>query len=429
MSNETKNDKAWKKIFGKYKIADEIKRNKFYIIKSSQINEYREARLMTKFDHKKNLPKLFVEHSLSILPITRGSYVISCFEAYHVFEDSHDIIEKVEIPANIESIDFNRITSESTAVNIAYITGMLADFIEEEDLLPTVDGRMSSEQFGFNIYNKQEDLRQDIEVVNSQVEIDGGYESHDSLTLLEAKNSISKDFLIRQLYYPFRLWSNKVSKKVRSVFLVYSNGIFSFYEYAFEDVNDYNSLILKKHKNYSLDELDISFDDILEVFKRVRIIKEPQEIPFPQANKFERVINLCEILYQKKSLTREDITYKYDFDVRQTNYYTDAARYLGLVCKKKLDGNITYFLTQKGERVLEKNYKQRNLLFVGMILMHGAFNTTFKDCIDKLEVPKRTEIVKIMEDSELYNVNSVKTYNRRSSTISGWINWILDLGR
>ena len=63
----------------------------------------------------------------------------------------------------------------------------------------------------------------------------------------------------------------------------------------------------------------------------MKIIPEPNNIPFPQANSFERIINLCEILYENNTLSRDEITYRYDFDSRQTNYYTDAGRYLGLI--------------------------------------------------------------------------------------------------
>ena len=57
--NETKNNVAWEQIFKKYRILEKIKKDGVFEINSGQINEYREARLMTKFDHRKNLPKMF----------------------------------------------------------------------------------------------------------------------------------------------------------------------------------------------------------------------------------------------------------------------------------------------------------------------------------------------------------------------------------
>ncbi len=68
----TKTDRNWKKLFEKYNIPEKINKAGHYIITSAEINEFREARLMTKFDHRKNLPLLFQKYNLSILPITRG---------------------------------------------------------------------------------------------------------------------------------------------------------------------------------------------------------------------------------------------------------------------------------------------------------------------------------------------------------------------
>ena len=151
------NDEAWIKLFDKYSILENINSYGMYEISAKEINVFREARLMTKFDHKNNLPDLFKRSGLSILPITRGSYVISNFEAYHKFEDSkgsiHADVHKVVTPDYIQSIDFENITSEATALNVAYLSGILADFVKEEQLYPTVNGRMSSEEFRFEIRN------------------------------------------------------------------------------------------------------------------------------------------------------------------------------------------------------------------------------------------------------------------------------------
>ncbi|SHF21326.1 hypothetical protein SAMN02745784_03185 [Tissierella praeacuta DSM 18095] len=424
MSN-TKNDKAWKELFDKYNILNNIEKNGIFEITSKQINKFREARLMTKFDHKKNLPKIFTENQLSILPITRGSYLISQFDAYKDFEEINSDIIRFPFPTHIESIDFENITSEATALNCAYVSGILADFMEDEEILPTVSGRMSSNSFNFNIMNTRTNTNVNVNVVNSQIEIDGGYEGLETLALIEAKNSISDDFLVRQLYYPYRLWSSNISKKVKPLFLTYSNGIFSFYEYYFQEPNSYNSLILLKQKNYSIEQTEISLEDIIQVFQQVKLIEEP-EIPFPQADYFKRVINLCELLNENE-LTREEITTNYDFDPRQTNYYTDAGRYLGLVQKRTENRQIIFSLTDEGQRLFRLKYKPRQLKFIELILKHKPFNQVFKKCITDGEMPRKREIVEIMKNSNLYNVKSEDTFYRRASSIVAWVNWILDL--
>ena len=71
MSN-SKNDKAWQLIFDKHKVLDRVLKNGYFEITATKINEFREARLMTKFDHKSQLPKLFANNNLSILQIGRA---------------------------------------------------------------------------------------------------------------------------------------------------------------------------------------------------------------------------------------------------------------------------------------------------------------------------------------------------------------------
>ena len=79
------NDIAWEQLFKKYDILKHIERTGQFQISSKQIKEVREPRLMSKFDHTINLPQIFSDNKLSILPVTRGDYVIAHFDAYHTF--------------------------------------------------------------------------------------------------------------------------------------------------------------------------------------------------------------------------------------------------------------------------------------------------------------------------------------------------------
>ena len=422
----SQNDKAWEALFEKYEILQHIEEDGEFVISASQIKEYREPRLMAKFDHKINLPQIFAKNNLAILPISRGDYVISHFEAYRSFDVSDKSVKHVSLPTNLQSLDSNNIPSEAIAINCALASGMLSDFLEEDVLIPTVSGRMGSGQFDFSIQNSRTKTPTRVSVNNSQIEIDAAFEGIHSLSLLEAKRDLSEDFLIRQLYYPFRVWSNRVAKKVRPIFLVYSNGIFSLYEYEFQNPDSYNSLVLVKHRNYSIEDTAIQLSDLQDAASNTPIIAEP-EISFPQANSFERVINICELL-NAQELSREQVTEQYAFDIRQTNYYTDAARYLGLLEKHYEDGRKpVYSLSTRGRRIMKLNYRQRQLAFCECILRHRAFRETFSLCMETGSIPDTPEIVAIMQKSNLYKVESMSTYERRSSTISGWINWMLGL--
>ena len=88
-----KNEESWNKLFEKYDILYKIDKHGSYLITAEQIIEFREPRLMTKFDHSINLPTVFSENKLSILPVTRGSYVISHFDTYHEFEPENSLLK------------------------------------------------------------------------------------------------------------------------------------------------------------------------------------------------------------------------------------------------------------------------------------------------------------------------------------------------
>ena len=425
MSNTGLNEEAWEKLFKKHDILQHIEEDGYFNISATEIRKFREPRLMTKFDHSVNLPELFLENNLSILPITRGDYVISHFDAYHKFEPySSDIINN-SIPKYIQSLDIKNISSEAIALNCAFISGITADFLEDTEIVPTVSGRMGSGKFSFTINDIKTRDSHLIDVENSQIEIDAAYEGLNYLALFEAKRDLSEDFLIRQLYYPFRVWKDRVIKSVKPVFLIYSNGIYRLYEYMFECYDNYNSLKLVKQKNYSVWDTTISSLDIQEILQNTAIVEEP-DLPFPQANKFERIINLCELL-NVRDLSRSDVTGRYDFDVRQTNYYTDAALYLGLVNKKEENGEPFYSISINGKRILDLNLRQRQLEYCKIILSHKSFNMTLQKYFKNGEMPKIDEIVDIMKHSNLYNVTSENTYARRASTIKAWINWIVSL--
>lgn len=434
ISKARKIDETWEKLNKKYNIVKTINSIGYYKISADEIKEFQEPRLAVKFDHSDDRPKLFMENGLSILPITRGDYYISRIKAYHNFESISSDITYLRPPEHIKSLDITSINSESKALNMAYISGIIADFLNDKKLLPTVSGRMSSEGFVFQaaVEDKKATISSVVQVENSQIEIDAAYEGINSLALMEAKRDLAENFLIRQLYYPFRTWQKKMGNKpVRPIFLIYSNSIFYLYEYRFNDLQYYNSLELVKHKRYCLEDTHISVEDVQKILKKLRFNKEPN-IQFPQANSFERVINICELLYIN-DVEKNFITEEYSFDVRQSSYYLDAARYLGFVEKSlDLDGHDCYTLTQLGKSLFSMSYKQRQLKLIEAILSYKSFNLTYKAyCKSNKRISDR-EIAEFMKQAGVINPKtglpySQSTYERRASTVRAWINWILNV--
>lgn len=429
MTVETKNDKAWHELFTKYNILNEIDTYGSFLIKSSTINSVREARLMTKFDHYNNLPSLFRDNDLSILPVSRSEYIIGRMDVFSKITYDNSIEEiAIASPSLIESIQYNDLYSESSAIHYAHLSKMIDDFVGEETYF-TVSGRMSTDRFDFSVKNTNKDKSYEIKVNNSQCEIDGGFESKNYFLIIEAKNYHVEDFLVRQLYYPYRLWCNRIRKQIIPVFMTFSNDVFSFFIYQFKTLSDYNSLTLVSQKNYRIAPEQIELTDIYDVFIQTKVIQEP-EVPFPQANKFERVIDLLGLLFNRE-LSKEYITQNYQFDIRQTDYYTNAAIYLGLVCKNKNsnDGEITYYLSDLGRKTMSKDYRNKYLSLVKCILQHEVFNKAFAKYFNLGYAPDKDFVGEIMRNSYIYNVspNSHTTIERRSQTVMGWIAWIVSL--
>lgn len=186
------NDSAWQGLFHKYHILDAIAQEGQFIISANQIKAFREPRLMTKFDHKVNLPAIFADNNLAILPITRGDYIISSFSAYKEFEAPAADVQRISIPPHLQSLMPQFLVSEAIALNCANACGILNDFLEEEEIVSTVSGRMSSGSFHFNI-STANGLKT-VAVNNSQIEIDAAYEGIHYLSLFEAKRDLSDDF-------------------------------------------------------------------------------------------------------------------------------------------------------------------------------------------------------------------------------------------
>lgn len=418
------NDRAWEKIFRDYCVLDQICKEGYFRISSQTIDQYRESRLMAKFDHYLNLPEVFRKNGLSILPITRGEYCISRYDLYEKLDKSQFSGRKktIKLPTYIQSFSSNGITSEAVAINCAYDCGVFNDFVGDEDMLPTTTGRMSSGDFSFCMHVGEG--KQTVQIHNAQMEIDAAYEGARYLTIVEAKNEIPDDFLVRQLYYPYRSLKNKVSKPIKPVFFLFSNGDFYLYEYRFRDDNDYNSIELVKQDSYSLLGDNVITAEKVEAIRRaVAICKEP-DVAFPQADNFSRVINLVELLDERHSMKRDDITENYSFDQRQTNYYSDAGRYLGWIQKKKIGRDVFYTLTDSGEHLMKLSLSARQIEIISAVLSHQVFNDVCSLWQKTGAIPSKATVAKIMEKYHIQGVGAGYTYYRRASTVISWINWI-----
>ena len=425
-------NEAWSKLFEKYDILNKIQSEGAFFITANQIKEFKEPRLMAKWDSSENLPSIFKKHNINILPISRNGYVLSDFKLYEPIPELGEHItemQKVEIP-EYETIDIGNISSEANAINVLMLSKILDDFLDEDDNVATFNGRMGTGIFSFRV-DRYRGSSFKVDVKNAQCEIDGGMENNNSVVILEAKNVVHPDFHIRQLYYPYRLWASKVVKPIRLVFSIYSNQIYRLFEYVFEDKDNYSSIRLVKSKNYSLQDTDIALNELYDVYSDVKVIYDDNQnntnIPFIQANSFERIISLMEILFEENKTT-EEIAETMEFDLRQSDYYYNAGKYLGLFEKKDVEDEEKIVkkvsLSKLGKDTVKLRYKERQLKLVSLILEHEIFNRLFIKVYNSGELPTKEEIQNIMRENNVCNEGQIV---RRSSSVYSWLKWIFNL--
>lgn len=431
MSQLNKNDAAWEKIFERYDILCRIAASGFADVTADQIREWREPRLIAKIDHKDNLPLLFKENNLSILTLTTSSYRIGPFDTFQTlpaWKAPGPEVEILKFPPNLESLDFLNLTSEPGVINTANATAMLENFAGEE-LLLTVEGRMRTSEFDYRV-DTFSGGSQEIKVTRAQMEIDAGYEGDSKLILFEVKNHSAKDFNMRQLYYPYRTWVARVKKQVVPVFLTFSNDVFDFYEFEFADDDNYSSASLSRHKRYMLEHSAPKEIDLVDFAKRGIGNVNRTGAPFPQADSIERVIDLVGILIEQPR-NADDLASYYGFDPRQSDYYFNAAKFLGLATSVKgPDGIETREATELAISIFSREFKEKYQALAELVLGVDAISKCYLATrSDKgLGVSEIAVIFENSHDSDKFPGSSEKlsdvTIRRRASTIRGWLSWL-----
>ncbi|MHC5268423.1 type II restriction enzyme [Enterococcus sp. LJL98] len=426
MTKENKVDIAWKSLFEKYDIVSKIESNGVFEISANQIKEFREPRLMTKFDHKANLPLLFRNNKLSILPNTRGTYIIGKFNAYHKLKTEEIKPKTVVLPDFVRSFDNFPITSESTMLNVAHFSGMIDQLMETSVEGPssvlTLSGRMGSGVINYRIKERKNKFY-DFRVEGSQIEIDGSYENAEKIVIIEAKNKLPLDFHIRQLYYPYRVYNELVTtKEILPVFLTYADDIFSFHIFKFNCLDEYNSIEKIKQVNFIINKsLNLNIKEVKSISYNSAMLENTKNIPFPQANSMTRILDVLEFIQESTNL--EQLAQRYEFDQRQSRYYIDVLRFLGYAIK---NDTKEYELTPAGKRIQKmNNNNNRNKNIIQDILQFKVFKLSFDSVIKNNQKFDKDYIFKVIKESQK-NIGT-ETIRRRVSTVESWIKWIFSV--
>jgi hypothetical protein len=367
-----------------------------------------EPRLMAKFDSTKDVPPIMKKHGYILLPVKNGTYAIVRGNGFHELEElnkTEDYYSKVSFPLTTAY----RGTSEAQLLDYSFNSGAIEEIIDKGALYPSIRGRERSREFSFKI-NKTK-----LDVKGVQIEVDSGFEGKDCIVLVEAKNNRSEDFLIRQLFYPYRNFRLvSPDKKIIPVFFTYSvdDRIFNFWVYEFTDQNDYNSIKLVGTHSYKiLEREEIKLSDI----KPGGLAVDTKLVP--QANDLDKVIEL--VFKVSEGLTNYiKIARYFEFDLRQSSYYRQAAEALGLVFTE----NREYKLTKTGKQLVGLPAQERNIFFANIVMDFKLVRELMALLSKKGNISKADFVKVIADNSNL----SGSTIPRRADSLMAWFAWIAD---
>ena len=249
------NNNSWTKIFKDNKILEnDFSKQPFYLsakdIKKSvqdfQNTSEKEVRILCKMDTRESVPEIMKKNGLILLPVKNKFYVIVKGEGYVDIPDIEGDAEIYNTKLDFD-LDTTKIgNSEMQHLDFAYASSLIRTFVEDPSLVLTIRGRKYTPEFTYKVGNNR------VETKGVQTEVDAGYEGKDKVVLIEAKNSSTKNTIIRQLYYPYRQWSEHTKKKVFLLFFEKRVDEYLVWQYEFTDKNSYDSIKLVKSKKYKI---------------------------------------------------------------------------------------------------------------------------------------------------------------------------------
>jgi hypothetical protein len=369
-----------------------------------------DARLMAKIDRIENLPRVFRENKLFLLPVSRKEYAIVKGEGYHKLEpitDTKPITHTTQLPI---SASFLKAESEGVLLEYATSCGLLEKVIGTQNLIQTFRDRTTTPNFSFEVDRSQ------LTVNRAQIEVDAGFENPGQIILFEAKIGVPTSFAIRQLYYPFRT-AYQSGKIVRNFFFCLKKAVerrlYLFWEYEFDPYDSFESIKLVQCKQY---QIKISKRASVKEYQNVRPIENKKEIP--QANDVNKISEFPLRIFEGYD-TADKIKHAFGFVNRQSSYYRHASEILGLVSR---DQNGRYKLSDRGEAYLSLSSQRKSQYICKLLLEFPIVNQVFLDIsIEPGKVINRQHIVDLLKKNSHLTGS---TLGRRAQTIVSWFRWI-----
>lgn len=414
MTKPRKTDEGWRLYIEKKGIHFD---QAIYWVDAAELAELSdcEPRILAKFDTSEQLARPLAKAGYTLLPVRNGQYVLlrgNLFVETPPCGTQASFEPRLAFPL----LTAGRGSGESQYIDQAFNSGLLADFLGLKNMFLTIRGREYTGRFRFRFSEME------IEVESVQIEVDAGYESLHDIVLVEAKIGIPKQFNVRQMYYPFRHFSQIVPQKhIRNVFLAYDipSSSYHFHEYRFTDEHDPLSILQERCNVYRITPAKrLHIHELLDARFQTR------NDLVPQADDLNKVFELLTLVEARISGSDEVADY-FAFAPRQSNYYAEAAEYLGLVHRSGPTGPE---LTDLGIQVLSEPPEGQSRVLakavvnswivaglVELALQKGAFTVSDIDAL--------IQRVRGQAGQPHY---TGQTVSRRRQTIKAWLRWLAD---
>ncbi len=422
--SDSHNETAWRILFERHRIAEEVAHHGSYRIRAATIKTVREPRLMAKFDESSALPSVFREHQLSILPLSRSEYVIGPFHTFHQLEYMTAYAPPQALPVPLlDTLGAEQITGEQQALSVLYHSGGMQTVCEHPHPINTRNGRSGSGDFTFTIAQTRPGVPpHTVQVHNAQIEIDAVYETSEAVFLCEAKNRHLRDINLRQLYYPYRMLQSLTRKPIYPVTIIYTNATFHVAVYEFHEPQRYNSLVMLRQHAFRLDTHPLGWPDLERIHASTHECTVPADIPFPQADNFDKLMRLLETLLQKPAgMQTDDITEFLQYADRQSDYYANAGRYLGFITK---DASGLYTLSPTGAHIMRLPWAQQRQAMIAAIFACPVWHTAGRWMLQQRVVPTVAQLYAMVMHHPALAAYNETTARRRMQSVQAWLQWI-----
>ena len=249
------NDVGWPKIFKDYRIHEHDFSSGPFPINAKQIKNScqnfkktseKEVRLLCYQAKRNERPDVFIQKNLFLLPVKNGYYHIFQGEGYiDIPEITSPVIPfNAQFPIELETPFIG--DSEMQHLDYAHFIGLTEHFVGEGDLYLTVRGRKRTPEIKFYVKGHE------VNIQGVQTEVDAGYEGQDVVVLIEGKNIKMDNVIARQLYYPYRKWSQETTKRVIPLFFEKRGEEYMFWRYEFVNPEEYTSAKLVHSARYKI---------------------------------------------------------------------------------------------------------------------------------------------------------------------------------